>query len=101
MNNSKAKRIQALLINHLQNCGAIDLLLPDGVKLEIDIRKKGKHGFEVSDDYCSVRASRDGNATLLDTYNIGLEYADEGNLLLESNDDYDTNGRPMKRVEVV
>lgn len=44
MKKSFAKKIQQLLTTHLLACGEIDLLLPDGVTLEIAIVKNGKHG---------------------------------------------------------
>lgn len=101
MNKSKAKKIQALLTTHLLNCGSIDLLLPDGVKIEIGITKEGKHGTEIADDYCFVRASREGNSTLLDTYNLGLQYRDNGNNFICEDETYDDEGRLLKRMEVV
>jgi hypothetical protein len=101
MNKSKAKKIQHLLTTHLMSFGSIQLLLPDGVTLDIDITEVGKHGVEIADDYCCVRASRDGNAALLDTYSLGLEYQGNGKTIMCMDSDFDQNGRTVKRLEVV
>jgi hypothetical protein len=101
MNKSKAKKIQALLTTHLLDCGSIELRLPDGVSLEIGIVKDGKHGIEICDDYCFVKASREGNSTLLDTYNVGLQYAERDNTIICMDTSFDPEGRPVKRVEIV
>jgi hypothetical protein len=101
MNKSQAKKIQYLLTKHLLNCGSIELLCPDGVTVEIGITKDSKHGEVISDDYCFVRASRDGNATLLDTYNVGLQYAAEDkDAIIYEDSELDEKGRLVKRVDV-
>lgn len=101
MNKSQKKRIQHLLTKHLLDCGKINLLLPNGVTLEIGITKQTKHGEEISDDYCFVKASRDGNSTLLDTYKAELQYADRENAIICMDTTTDENGIRVKRLEVV
>lgn len=101
MNKSKQKKIQALLTTHLLNCGSIELLLPDGVSLEIGITKDGKHGPEISDDYCFVKASREDSTTLLDTYNVGVQFADTDNTIICVDSTMDDKGRRIKRLEIV
>lgn len=101
MNKSKAKKIQELLTLHLLTCGEIRLLLPDGVELEIGCVQNTKHGVQIAKDYCFVKASRDGNATLLDAYNVGLQYSDETKHLVCLDDMYDKDGRSIKTCEVV
>ena len=101
MNKSQAKKIQYLLTKHLMNCGSIELLLPDGVTVQIGITTDSKHGQVISNDYCFVRAQRDGSATLLDTYNVGLEYADRNkDAIIYEDSELDEKGRLVKRVEV-
>lgn len=101
MNKSKAKKIQALLTTHLLDCGSIELRLPDGVTLEIGICKEGKHGTEICDDYCFVKASREGSTALLDTYNVGLQYPDRENTIICMDSSVDGDGRTIKRLEIV
>ena len=99
--NYKAKKIQALLVNHLIKCGSIELLLPDGVVVEIDTTTLGKNGTTISDDYCVVKTSRDGNSAVLDRYNLGIEYVDNNRSMICMDTDIDDQGRAVKRVEVI
>lgn len=97
MRNSKAKRIQHLLVTHLMKCGQIQLRLPDGVILEIGITQEGKHGTEITDDYCFVKASREKNFALLDTYNVQLQCASD-DICTETLTDEE--GEVLQRVEI-
>jgi hypothetical protein len=101
MHKSKAKRIQQLLVDHLMNCGNIHLRLPDGVSLEIDITQESKHGVEIADNYCCVTTTRDGNETMLDSYNLGMKYVESSKTLLCMDSSTDDVGRTVKRLEVV
>lgn len=101
MRKSKAKKIQHLLTTHLLDNGTINLLLPDGVQLEIGIVKETKHGTEISDDYCFVKASRDGSSTLLDTFKSELEFEDRESTIICVDSDIDKTGRKVKRVEII
>lgn len=103
MKKSYAQKIQALLIAHLLNQGQIELLLPDGVRLEIGITKDGKHGPEISDNYCYVKSSRqDKSSAMLDTYNLVLEYNDsDSKKLICIDNTTDAEGQALKRLEIV
>lgn len=101
MKKSYAKKIQALLINHLLNQGEISLLLPDGVTIEIGITQEGKHGTEISNDYCYVKSSRDGKSTMLDTYNLSLQYTDKDKMIVCFDNSIDEEGRTVRSLEVV
>lgn len=98
---SKARKIQELLTKHLLNCGKIEIKLPDNVTLEIGITQEGKHGEEIVDNYCFVKTSREGNSTLLDTYNVGIEYVDDRNKMICLDNFIDPNGRHLRRLDVV
>lgn len=101
MKKSHAPKIQSLLIEHLMKQGNIELLLPDGVKVEIDITKEGKRGIEISDDYCYVKSSRQDQSVILDTYNISLEYNDNHKKMVCFDQKIDENGKEFKRVEIL
>lgn len=101
MKKSKAKKIQELITKHLLNCGKIEIKLPDNVVLQIDITQDGKGGTEIVDDYCFVKASRAGNSTALDTYNISLEYVDDQKKLICLDNFIDDNGELKKRLDIV
>lgn len=102
MKKSNAKRIQYLVTKHLLECGSITLKLPDNVVLEIGITQEGKHGEEIVDDYCFVKATRHNNSTLLDTYNLGIQYEDDQHKLVCFDNVLDKeSGRNLKRLDIV
>lgn len=99
---SKQAKIQSLIIRHLKDHGTLDLLLPDGISLEIGITQTDKEGNLVkSDDYCFVAAARDNKRTLLDSYNLGLSFAEEEDILVFEEKGYDQFGQPIRRLDVI
>ena len=95
-------KLQYLLIKELLKTGTVELLLPDGITLEIGITQEDKHGqLKKSDDYCYVVASRDGKSTLLDTYNLGLRFEDEKDILIYEDTSVDNNGVAVRSMDVV
>lgn len=95
-------KIQSLLVSHLLKHGQIELLLPDGVTLEIGITQEGKDGEIVKkDDYCWVITSRDDRSTSIDSYNLGLKFQDKDNILVLEDSFTDQNGEPVRRLDVV
>jgi hypothetical protein len=95
-------KIQSLLVSHLLKHGQIELLLPDGVTLEIGITQEGKDGEIVKkDDYCWVITSRDGRSTSIDSYNLGLRFNDSENILVLEDSFTDQNGEAVRRVDVI
>ena len=95
-------KLQYLLIKELLKTGTVELLLPDGITLEIGITQEDKHGqLKKSDDYCYVVASRGGKSTLLDTYNLGLRFEDEKDILIYEDTSVDNNGVAVRSMDVV
>lgn len=95
-------KIQSLLVTHLMKHGQIELLLPDGVILEIGITQEGKDGEIVKkDDYCWVITSRGGRSTSIDSYNLGLRFNDEKNVLVLEDQFVDQNGEQVRRLDVI
>ena len=86
---SRKNKIQYLLITYLREFGSIQLNLPDGVKLGIGVTQEDRRGNIIkSDDYCWVVASREDKTALLDSYNLGLSFADEKeNIVVEHTSD--------------
>lgn len=78
-------RIQAALITYLRKFGSINLLLPDGVGLEIGITQETKHGQVKSDNYCWVVTKRDDRSTALDRYSMTMEF-DDPHFVIENQD---------------
>jgi len=73
--------IQSVLNAYLERKGSIDILLPDGVELEIGITRQGKLGVEKSSDYCWVVATRDDRATSIDRYSMSMEFDDTSSVV--------------------
>jgi hypothetical protein len=95
-------KIQSLLVSHLLKHGQIELLLPDGVTLEIGITQEGKDGEIVKkDDYCWVITSREGRSTNIDSYNLGLRFSDAENILVLEDSFTDQNGEAVRRLDVI
>ncbi len=95
-------KIQALLINHLNKYGNIELILPDGVVLEIGVNQEDKNGdIIIADDYCWVIASRKDKSAVLDSYNLGLRFNDDSRTIVFEDKYIDQNGDQVRRLDVV
>jgi hypothetical protein len=102
MNDAKIKKLQYLLISNLLEAGRVELLLPDGMKLEIGIMQEDNRGDLVkSEDYCYVVASRDCKSTLIDSYNLGLRFEQGDDTIIYNDEVLDGDGRIMRRFDVV
>ena len=100
MNNSR--KIQSLLIEHLLKNGEIELLLPDGVSLEIGVTKTNDKGeLEISDDYCYVVSSREGKSTILDSYNLGSQFLDQEDLLIYEDNKMGEYGENIRTLDII
>jgi hypothetical protein len=97
-----AKKIQSLIISHLQKYGSLKILLPDNVILEIGTTQEDKYGHEVkSEDYCYVIASKENKATVFDSFNLGIRFSnDEDNCILEDTF-VDSEGNNIRQLNVV
>ena len=101
---SKARKskIQSLIIRHLKEQGFLNILLPDGIVLEIGTIQVEKDNKRVkSNDYCSVTASRDKKRTLLDSYSMGLSFQQEEKTMIFEDYTYDLNGETIRSVDVI
>lgn len=95
-------KIQSLLVEHLLKHGQIELILPDGVTLEIGLTQENDEGeLEVKDDYCWVIASQGDRATSLDSYNMGLRFTDAEEIIVFEDRFVDQNGEKIRRLDVV
>ena len=74
-------RIQHLLNDYLERNGTIDILLPDGVEVEIGITQQSKIGSEKLADYCWVATTRKDRATVIDRYAMSMEFDDDACLV--------------------
>ena len=98
----KSNKLQYLLVQYLMKHGQIELLLPDGVKLEIGLTQEDQNGKIVKkDDYCWVITSREGRSTSLDAYNMGLRFEDDEKCIVMEDQFLDQNGEKVRRLDVV
>jgi hypothetical protein len=82
--------------------GQIELILPDGMKVEIGVTQENKYGeLKIKGDYCWVITSQHGRQTSIDAYNLGLKFADDEQALVLEDKFIDSNGEPTRRLDVV
>ena len=99
---SKQAKIQQMIVSHLRDHGTLDLILPDGIVLEIGIVHEDKRGNQVkTDNYCSLSAQRNGRKVILDSYNLGLSFPDKDDALVFEEKDFDSFGEPIRYLEVI
>ena len=104
MNNSLVfvSKIQHLLVSHLLKNGSINLILPDGIELEIGIIQENSEGELVMEDkYCYVVATRDNKSILLDSYNLGLQFEDNDDTIIFEDKVLSEDGNVVRRLDVV
>lgn len=98
----KTNKIQYLLINHLQKHGAIKLILPDGVILEIGINQLDQcGGLKKVDNYCWVIVTREDKVAVLDSYNLGIRYKEGNDAILFEEKQIANEGEVLHYVDVV
>jgi len=85
---SNKNRIQYLLNEYLERHGSIDLLLPDGVGVEIGITQEDAAGSRKYGDYCCVVTKRedDERSAIFDRYAMSLEFGDGNCHVLDDTD---------------
>ena len=95
-------KLQSLLITQLTKHGSIKLGLPDSVTVEIGINQLDSNGdFVNTEDYCWVIASRDDRMAILDSYNLGVRFADEKDTFIFEDEFVTSEGEKVKRLDVV
>jgi hypothetical protein len=99
INNNK---IQALLIGHLQRYGALKLLLPDGIVLEIGTNQVGMGGELINtENYCWIIASKEDRMAVLDSYNLGLRFSEDSKSVVYEEVVVNNEGEKVRRLDVV
>lgn len=102
MSDYKARKLQYLLISQLLEQGSVELMLPDGITVEIGITQEDESGvLKKADDYCYVVATRSGKSAMIDTYNLGVQYEPEIDTLIYEDEVQDENGRLTRTLDVV
>jgi hypothetical protein len=103
MNNSKALKLQYLIIQQLLEKGYVSLMLPDGITLEIGITQEDQYGdLKKVNDYCYVVSkSKDGRSTMLDSFNLGLHFQDSDDTIICEDRVVDDDGTLVRTLDVV
>jgi hypothetical protein len=95
-------KIQYLLISHLLEQGHIELLLPDGLVLEVGVTKEGESGdLEKCDDYCWLIASQKDRVVSIDSYNAGLSFHEDLDKIVFEETLTNSEGYPTRAISVV
>jgi hypothetical protein len=83
---NRKRKIQYLLTKHILEEGYIDLMLPDGLVVELGILQEGEDGIlHKTQDYSWVMASQKNRIISMDSYNCGLQCEDrDDNMLVET-----------------
>lgn len=102
MIDAKTRKLQYLMITQLLEQGSVQLILPDGVRLDIGILQEDEYGnLKKADDYCYVVASRDGKKAILDSYNLGLQYEAKEDTIIFEDEVLDQDGKSIKVMDIV
>jgi hypothetical protein len=95
-------KIQSLLVTHLLKHGQIEIKLPDGVILEIGVTQLTENGQLIKkDDYCWIIASRENRSASMDSYNMGLRFEDDKDIIVFEDRFVDQKGETVRRLDVV
>ncbi len=101
---TRTDKLQHLLITHLKEHGKVELVLPDGIMLEIGItQENGRGEIEIDDDgdYCFVTAKRHDKSILIDSFNLALQFEDCPSTIIFEDNITDDVGMPVRTLEVV
>jgi hypothetical protein len=95
-------KIQHLLISHLLEEGNIQLVLPDGMTVELGILKEDKHGdLRKTNNYCWLIASQRDREVSMDSYNLGLRFNEDNGKILFDESEVDNDGSNMRIFNVI
>jgi hypothetical protein len=96
------KKVQSLLISHLQKHGSIKIFLPDEVILEIGVNQVNQNGELINaDNYCWVITTKGDRMTVLDSYNLGLRFSENAKNLIFEDTFVNNEGEKVKRLDVI
>ena len=77
-------KIQHLFVEYLMREGAIELVLPGGMVLEVGLTQEDKYGdLEIVPDYCWIVASQKSRSISIDRYNLGIRYLGDKEMVCE------------------
>lgn len=102
MKKASKQKIQQLLINHLLEEGQIELILPDGMVLELGLTQENRQGdLEIAPDYCWLIAHQHDRTVSMDSYNLGLRYSQNSDKVVCEQEALDHNGENVVIFDLV
>jgi hypothetical protein len=73
-----------MLVEFLMKEGALELILPNGMILEVGVTQENELGdLEITPDYCWIVASQRNRSISMDNYNLGIRYRGEDEIVCE------------------
>jgi hypothetical protein len=95
-------KLQGQIINHLLKHGSLKVLLPDGVTVEMGLNQLDDEGeLRKAQGYSWVIASKEDRMASLDSYNLGLRFADHQSTILYEDQYVTEDGEAVRRVDVI
>ncbi|NBT57577.1 hypothetical protein EBT16_02220 [bacterium] len=84
MKRTNKEKIQRLFVEYLLKEGGLVLTLPNGMVLEVGVTQENRRGdLEIIPDYCWVVASQRDRSVSIDSYNLGLRYPGDKEMVCE------------------
>jgi hypothetical protein len=84
MKRTNKEKIQRLFVEYLLKEGGLALTLPNGMVLEVGVTQENRRGdLEIIPDYCWVVASQRDRSVSIDSYNLGLRYPGDKEMVCE------------------
>lgn len=84
MKKTTKSKIQQLFVEHLLKEGVVELALPNGMILEVGVTQENRYGdLEITPDYCWVVASQKNRSVSIDSYNLGIRYSGDNQMVCE------------------
>lgn len=84
MKKTTKNKIQQLFVEHLMKEGSVELLLPNGMVLEVGVTQENKNGdLKIMENYCWVIATQNNRSVSIDDYSLGIRYSGDKEMICE------------------
>jgi hypothetical protein len=84
MKKTTKNKVQQIFVEHLLKEGVVELCLPNGMVLEVGVTQENRYGdLEITPDYCWVVASQKNRSVSIDSYNLGIRYSGDKEMVCE------------------
>lgn len=84
MKKTTKNKVQQMFVETLMRDGALELVLPNGMVLEVGVTQENKYGdLEITPDYCWIVATQRDRSISMDNYNLGIRYVGDKDMVCE------------------